>query len=333
MSLPPLTHHEILGLVEPFTRRGRRLDLDASDRLERRLVFHPIEHPADLPVAPRLREDLRLENPYAGTFRLTRLLTPPGGPEASLVAEGPEPGELLALVEAIAPERQFRLGSGFVIALSRRVDPASRPGDPVCLLTRGVARAGGLTLTLDLRALSGIPADIEIVAEADDPIELPEDLIAVLGWDWAPLKRSGTRSWNSKLRLRGRGSDRSRRAESKLETTAAHLAHTLEEPPRRFHERFVGARWGAAARRMLPILTSLALVLVALAVPGELIGDRPVLRLLLMNVPLLLVALSFTLQEMSRIEIPPLPRPSSAPTWRPAPAPLPIDGSDVGRRP
>ena len=41
----PLTHHEILGWIAPFTRQGRQLDLAASDRLERRLRFKTIEHP------------------------------------------------------------------------------------------------------------------------------------------------------------------------------------------------------------------------------------------------------------------------------------------------
>ena len=30
---PPLTHHQILALVAPFTRSGRTVDLAASDRL------------------------------------------------------------------------------------------------------------------------------------------------------------------------------------------------------------------------------------------------------------------------------------------------------------
>ena len=43
----PLSHHDILGIVEPFTRRSRQLDLAASDRLNRRLLFKPIEHAAN----------------------------------------------------------------------------------------------------------------------------------------------------------------------------------------------------------------------------------------------------------------------------------------------
>jgi hypothetical protein len=321
MALPPLTHHEILGLVEPFTRRGRRVDLEATDRLARRLVFRPIEHPGAAP----LREDLQLENRFAGNFRLTRVVTPAAGPKATLTAEGPDPGELMALVESIAPRSQLRSGPGYAIALGQelvRPDRRARRGAPSVqlILTEGTAQVAGLTLSMRMPTVNGFPADLRLVAEAGDAIELPQDLLAVVGWDWAPLKRHGD-EWRSKLRLRGKGEGRSRRAEAKLERTVVHLARTLAEPPRRFHERFVVARWGAALRRTIPLLTCVALIAGALAIPGSFVDAHPGLRLVCMNAPLLIVGLSFTLQEESRIEIPPLPRPSRAPAWRPSRSP------------
>ena len=72
MTAQPLTHHEILTLVEPFTRRGRHVDLAASDRLERRLVFKTIEHAAPGAADAMVRETLVLEQPKAERFRLTR---------------------------------------------------------------------------------------------------------------------------------------------------------------------------------------------------------------------------------------------------------------------
>jgi hypothetical protein len=41
MDTAPFTHHEILALVEPFARRGRRVDLAASDRVARLIAFRP----------------------------------------------------------------------------------------------------------------------------------------------------------------------------------------------------------------------------------------------------------------------------------------------------
>ena len=74
MTAPPMSHHEILGLVEPYTRRGRHVDLAASDRLERRLAFQPVEHAGQVGETSALRENLVLENPWPGMHRLTRLL-------------------------------------------------------------------------------------------------------------------------------------------------------------------------------------------------------------------------------------------------------------------
>jgi hypothetical protein len=318
MALPPLTHHEILGLVEPFTRRGHRVDLAASDRMVRRLVFKPTERAGD-GESPAVRERLELENPYGKTYRLTRVLTPAKGPPARLVVEGPQPGELLARVEAVPPGEQFRSGAGYLVALRHELeggDDAKAGGAPLRVLTEAVAALEGLTLTLKMPLTRRRPADLALVAEAGDVSKLPEDLLAVVGWDWAPLKRVEDGRWNSKLRLRGRGPARSRDAEAKLERTARHLARTLAEPPRRFHERFLAARWWAVVRRTFPVLTSLALVAVALLLPREIVEAKPFLRLVLMNAPLVLIGLSFTLQEMSRLELPPWPRSLREPDWR-----------------
>jgi len=316
VALPPLTHHEILELVEPFTRRGRRVDLAASDRLARQIVWQPVDRPGLVDGGPPLRETLTLDNPYAGGFRLTRELKPAAGPSARLQADGPDPGELLARIEAVAPARQFRDGDDGVIALRHEVEPGDR-----LVLTEGLARVGGLDLSLRMPTARRYPAEITLTAGGADFIELPEDLLSVIGWDWAPLKRVDD-GWQSKLRLRRKGAERSRRAEVKLERTVAHLARTLAEPPRRFHERFLAARWFAVVRRTIPVWTCVALIAAAVALPIRIIEENPALRVLLMNAPLFLIALSFTLQEQARLEIPPLPRASPAPSWRRAAPPV-----------
>jgi len=43
MSVTPLTHHQILSVVEPFSRVSHHVDLAASDRLARKLVFKTVE--------------------------------------------------------------------------------------------------------------------------------------------------------------------------------------------------------------------------------------------------------------------------------------------------
>ena len=62
-ALPPLTHHEILVLVEPFVRSGHRPDLAGSDRVQRRLAFHAQALAGDGPALPPLKQQLVLEQP------------------------------------------------------------------------------------------------------------------------------------------------------------------------------------------------------------------------------------------------------------------------------
>ena len=228
---PPLTHHEILGWIAPFTRQGRQLDLPASDRLERRLRFKPVEHAAAEPGWPGLREALVLESPEPDRFRLTRTLTLDGGGpdsahgplEARLQAEGREPGELLAQIDAVAPWSQFRRGAQHLMALSHRLPTAPRraegaaPADPVAaapVLTEGLAAVAGLRLRFKVPTLHGMPADVAVLTAADDPIELPQDLLAVLGWKWSRLIRVKA-GWTGSVQLRGKGLARSRDAQQR----------------------------------------------------------------------------------------------------------------------
>jgi hypothetical protein len=184
-------------------------------------------------------------------------------------------------------------------------------------LTSAQARFDGLTLTVKAETGKGYPAEIELSPQPDHPMgldDLPEDLLATLGWDWRVLRRSGA-GWASTLRAPSGEPGRSRRIESALERTVAHLARTLAEPPRRFHDRLVRERWGVVFRRMIPLLLSVALIAGALALTFV---DVPQASMnLIMNLPPLLLVMLFCMRELPRFEIPPLPRPSNAPSWFP----------------
>ena len=335
MTAQPLTHHEIFTLVEPFTRRGRHVDLAASDRIERRLRFRPVDLPLDAPKSSGVRETLVLENTKPARYRLTRMLWHDSGLEATLEVEGPDPEELLARVEAVPHARHFRSRTGFVIARSYRLEgvttgplPEGAPASRMILI-RGEARVDGLTLTLKAQTGRGMPADIELHAAAGDPIELPEDLLAVIGWDWRRLSRV-KQGWRSSLRLRGREPTRSRDAEVKLTRTIEHLARTLMEPPVRFHERLLAARWSVAFRRAIPLLIGVGLIAGAPAIQFLELSEGSLLRMLIFHSPPLLMVLFFSMREMPRIEIPPFPKPLTAPAWRAPPATAPAE--DTGTR-
>lgn len=346
--LPPLTHHEIFGTVGPFVRRGRHVDLGASDRAGRRIAFRVLEA-----GEPALRDTLSLENPAVGVWRLTRVLTPPDGPEASLVAEGAEPAALLAAVTAVPPARQFLRGEGFVVALCHRIGPGGggRSGatsgaisgatsgatsggtsggtsgdtsDEVSgeaiearlILVRAEARVGDATLSMQVPRVGGIPADLALgTSDGAGGLDVPADLLAVLGLDWTRLDRTSGH-WRGTVQLKSREPARSRDAQAKLARTVSHLATTLAEPPHRFHARFAAARWGVALRRSVPLLVSLALIAGAAAFPRLGVARDSALWMLIFNAPPLLMVLFFCMREMPRIEIPPLPRASKSPTWR-----------------
>lgn len=344
MPAPPLTHHDVLALVEPFARCRRHVDLAASNRLERRLVFKPLDHAGAAPDAPSLRETLQLEVFATGTCQLTRTLALGPSARATLQATGPDAGALLAAIDAVPPIHHFRTGAGFVLARSYVLQPAGASAQDdgahaLPVLSRAVLQLDALTLTLNVPAVRGVSGDITIVAMPGEPLELPEDLLAVLGWDWARLVRDRS-GWNTRLRLRGSPARRTRKAEAALEEVAAHLARTLAEPPAAFHDRLAAARWGVAFRRAIPVLTVVALLIAVATLPRFAVDRNPALLMLLFHVPTAFIVFSLCMQELARFEIPPVPRRSRAVAWRQPPAGdartesgVSLDGTEVRSSP
>jgi hypothetical protein len=324
MAAPPLTHHEILELVQPFTRLGRSIDLAATSRAERRLLFKPTDRPGCAPDSPLIRESLQLESFGTGTCRLTRTLTRAATRDAGLLTAqltvlGPEPADLLAQVETIAPQRQFAEGPGFVIARSYSLErAAARGGAWQLVLTTGAAEIRGLSLAISVSPVRRVAADISLRATAGVQLALPEDLLAVLGWDWARLIATSG-GWKTKLRLRGDAGRRTRGAEAALSAVAAHLARTLSATPADYHDRFRAARWGVFFRRAIPVLTFLVLLIAVGSLAHRGVGEGSELWILFFHVPTVLIAASFCLQELPQYEIPPVPRRPSMPEWQQAP--------------
>jgi hypothetical protein len=322
MTLPALTHHDIVRLVEPFARAGRPVDLAASDRAARRIVFRSREVSPQALDAPAWRETLALDCSRQGHFMLQRTIVGPGGASARLEASGADPGELLGRVDAVPPARHFSEGAEYLIArsyeadLPRGVHPDRAGGAAPLVLTCAQLTVEGLTLELFIRLpnLRTVAADLVLTPAPGPMPDLPEDLLAVLGWDWTRLMRSKD-GWSSKLRLRGQVLRRSRTAEAALETAAAHLARVMAEPPERFHDRHRAARWGVVARRGIPSLTIVLMVAGALLLPSLTDTSNAGLWMALHYVPIGLLAVAFSLQELPQIEIPPWPRRARARRW------------------
>lgn len=307
MDAAPLTHHEVLALAEPFVRRGLAVDLGASDRIARRIAFRDRELDASADGLGTLREALSLQSLPTGTLRLVRTLAGPDGPEASAEAMGANGAELLDRVMAVPPSALLCRGDGFVLARHHVVEATGR------VFARGVLRLEGLALTMTVSPVRGVAAELRIVETGTVSFALPDDLLAVLGWDWTRLLRERG-AWRTRLRLRGGSERRTRNAEAALDRAAEHLARTLAEPPARFHERHRGARLFAMFRRSIPLLTPVALVVAVLSLPRFDVEASP-LWVLMYHVPTLLIALAFLLQELPAFEIPPWPRPRREPSW------------------
>jgi len=243
-------------------RAGQRVDLAASDRDARRIALRGVERPGD----PPLQEALSLDCRQPQRLVLERTLTRPDGIAAKLSATGSDAGELLRQIVAVPPARQFSEGPGWVIARSYEVWTRSR-GDEL-FMERALIAVEGLRCELALRLpnLRSVAGDIRIEAAPGHRLDLPEDLLAVLGWDWVRLERKRD-AWVSKLRLRGAALARSARAERALERAAPHLARVLEETPAQFHQRHLAARWGVMLRRSIPTATALGMIGGALLLP------------------------------------------------------------------
>jgi hypothetical protein len=324
MTAPPLTHHEILALVEPFSRKGHRVDLAATDRTARKVVFRPVDHAAAADT-PAMRETLELENLGTGSFKLTRKLA--GTAEslslnASLQASGTDPGELLTRLDTVPRTEHFRLGPRYAIARSYAFDAFASGTPQAPSLHCGVVHVDGLTLTFDVLPLRESAADLTLEPIPGEVLPLPEDLLAVLGWDWARLVPQ-TGKWTSRMRLRGKGAPRTRVVERALEKAARHLASVLSEPPARFHERFFWARWGSVCRRLIPTFTAVGMIAGALLLTRMATTVKPGILLALHYVPIGILGMAFTLQELPRFEIPPWPRRLPSPRWRQPETPSP----------
>ncbi|MFC0239498.1 hypothetical protein [Rhodopseudomonas telluris] len=316
----PLTHHEILTLVQPFTRRDLHVDLAASDRINRRLIFKTLVHDEADAAGIDAHEILQLDNPRSGFSVLTRTLTLDCGLAATLETQGEEPGALLARIETIRPHQQFRSVEGTTVALSYRLTPRTGTdlADPAAVdreLLRGEARIAGFTIVLRAPLVRGYPAEIDITPQAAG-VKLPEDLLAVMGWAWSPL-RSSKAGWSGKLKARGSGPELSRAIEARFEQTIAHLTRTLSQPPAVYHATQARARWGVALRRALPLLFFASLIVGAAGLTLVDIPQDSIINLLLMGAPPLLMIGAFGMRDIPSMEIPPLPRRIDHATWHP----------------
>ena len=307
----PLTHHEILALVAPFSRAGCALDLAASDRAERLLRFKPVAHAATATLAG-LTEQLSLQDTGDG-WRLKRELRADSGLHAQLSAEGDNPAALLEAVQAVPPERQFPRIAGVPepVALHQRCGAQG-----ALVLREAHAHVCGLALRMKVSGVRGYPATLEFERGESDARRLPQDLLQVQGKAWTRLE-TRRQGWEASVQLRGAEPERSADAEARLAQTLQHLQRTLSAPPSQFHQQHRWVRWRVGLARGGPLMLGVVLVAAAFAVRGRGGVGETALAALANLAPPLLMALFFMRREMPRIELPRLPRAPAASSWQP----------------
>lgn len=322
-STRPLTHHEILGLVRPFTDRGRHLDLGASRRDERVLHFRPVDHPPTTADGPTLREELILAVSERGGFRLVRKLKPlnqgDGPMSATLTAAGPDAAVLLDEVERFPIARHYPTCAGILLQRSYLLESRGEDDDPAgpiwdARLVQATATVAGVRLDCDAEIRS-LPVKLNLSAPSGQKLIAPRDLLAVLGWPWRPVDDYDNH-WRSSIRVPKREPRRTADIEDKLERTVRHLAETLSQPPARFHTRHLRERWRASFQRGIPLFAALGFIGGALSLTQVPIEDETLLKLLAFNLPpLMLLAFFFGFDDLPSIELPRLPRALKQGSW------------------
>ena len=178
----PLTHHEILTLISPFSKRGWQADLSASDRAGRKLAFKPIAHPAEGEGEPALRVALMLDGDVSKGFRLIRTVTidesnyDPGSLEATgssastLTVEGADIESLLDRAESVPVRRQIKLYSGIPLARSYLMEAEASSGP---MFVEAKARVHGVNMVAQADRKRGMPVDLKFTADPGEELRLP----------------------------------------------------------------------------------------------------------------------------------------------------------------
>ncbi|MEO1233286.1 MAG: hypothetical protein AAFZ18_30750 [Myxococcota bacterium] len=314
-----LSHHAIMELVAPFSARGYRMDMAASDRGRGRMVFHAVEVSTADDRGLVLRSVMRLERPHRLKLRVVRSLESTAGPTATMIAEGDDVEALLTAVEAVDPERQFHFTPAGLVTRSYRSESwrsasharfRRRPVGP--RLVRAEARLEPVTLTG--QDTEGGTFELRLEASEARALDVPWDFLAVLGWRWRPLRWLSASARAGSVWLSGGPATRTHRLETLVDHAVAHVAATLSAPPADFHARHRRARWRAALQRLAPWVY-LVTVTLGFTAAVWLLPKRPAVHMLMQLLSLPAIGGFFLITRVYGLQPPGPPGPLGQRSW------------------
>lgn len=292
----------------------------ASERAERLLRFHVVEHPGADGTAT-VYERLTAAISQSDGVMLVRTLWLSGDDDTlmapTLTASGPDAAVLLDRMAEVPIDRHFANVDDISVRRSYRIEPRRKGADTtdpdwVARLLKATARLDDLRSEFDA-GLRDLPVDVRLYPLAGKTLELPRDLVAVLGRQWQSLQ-DYPNHWRSMIKVAKAEPQRTEDTEQKIERTVRHLSATLSRPPAAFHNDHLGARWRATLQSGSAILLTLALVIATLMLNQ--VADQALIRTLAFGAPpLMVLILFFAFDRLPNFEMPRIPRPLRQPHW------------------
>jgi hypothetical protein len=320
-SLRPLTHHDILRLVGPFTERGWQLDMAASEREERLLRFKVLEHTAEQTDLPVFCERLSVAVSNQENFLMVRELWLSSDTDAesspTLTASGPDAGVLLDQFARVPVTRHFLVLDNVILRRSYKLEPGkqntNRTGtDWTARIVRGTVQFGSIRAEFDAETRN-LPISVRLYPQSGRQLNPPRDLLAVMGRNWRSLQ-DYPNHWRSTIKTATREPRRTLDIEQKIEQTVTHLAQTLAQSPTRFHERHRWSRWRASAQSGTAIFLTLGLIVGTLLLNQ--VADEALIRVLAFGAPpLMVLMLFFAFDHLPDFEWPRIPRTLKEDSW------------------
>lgn len=349
MTAPPLTHHDIIRRAAPLTKSGFKVNLQACDRAARYIEFE-VQRGDDESVTVIHALDIAED----GQPLFTRILVHECGLVSTLTAVVTDMQSIAETFLEFPQKRQIDEQHNYVNARSYTLEPDRQisRGKSVAKLRFACAHVCGVELRIDTSTGGGMPAEVRMLAIgktssylretlADGSIiplhhraahqyrltalekplsdampKIPDDILAVLGAQWRPLRFQGDH-WKGVLRQLSKLEQRTTRAEKFIDQALNHLHRILNSPPERYHVIFNKARWRVYFRRLQPVMVFVG-ILAMMPISWLLVssGTMTLHPLALGLTPLLMVGVVvLTAREIPVMEIPAKPAALSSSAW------------------